>query len=518
MKCNYQNCNIEVVSGYEKCVLHREETNTGDGKIQLIENKEFYETLLEYIVDDIYKIGKHQGNYSKQQFMGFFTGGEGTTKQGVLDIIKTSEVCLVGINFPEKSKYDSWDCFELMTELQGVHFDSCRFSSTSLKFDKTKVFFQDCVFTKDWHLTNTPLLENVDGYMYQNCSYKGNVSLLFDEDQPHEIFYPVFNHCRFEKEILLENTRFMSNVFSNEMRQEFSDKVILMLYINNCSFDTGFFVRQKELESLIISQSQFKSEVWFLSCAIHNFKVSATDLNGVVDFQNSKFREFKLSHSVFKDFVSYEGCIFGTDEQKLSDAGSIFDFVTFLGFCSFRSATFKNGLDLRRTSMKESPIFLDAKIEPRNSDRETFRLVKQSFDKVGNYIEGNKYYIEEMGKYREELKTQKLSAERFIFEFYRICSSFGQSITRPILFILLVTLFHALLNYSFEQNWIYLLPSAFTVSLEFIAYGLNYITKNILPVNKFLVEGMEFLSLCFYILYTTLIWLIIIAIKRKTKR
>lgn len=514
MKCNYQNCNIEVVSGYEKCVLHREETNTGDGKIQLIENKEFYETLLEYIVEDIYKIGKHQGNYSKQQFMGFFTGREGTTKQGVLDIIKTSEVGLVGINFPEKSKYDSRDFFELMTELQGVHFDSCRFSSTSLMFDKTKVFFQDCVFTKDWHLTNTPLLENVDGYMYQNCSFKGNVSLLFDEDQPHEIFYPVFNHCRFEKEILLENTRFMSNVFLNEMSQEFSDKVILMLYINNCSFDTGLFVRQKEMGSLIISQSQFKSEVWFLSCAIHNFKVSGTDFNGVVDFQNSKFIDFRVSHSVFKDFVSFEGCKFGSNGHISSD----FDFVTFLGFCSFRATVFTNGLDLRRTSMKESPIFLDAEIEPRNSDRETFRLVKQSFDKVGNYIEGNKYYIEEMGKYREELRGKRWSSEKIIFDLYRVLSSYGQSVTRPLLFILLVALFHALLNYSFEQNWLYLLPSSFTGSLELIGYGLNYITKNILPVNKFLVEGMEFLSLFFYLIYTILIWLIILAIKRKTKR
>lgn len=497
------------------CILHREETNTGDGNIPLIENKEFYETLREYIVDKIYDISRNKGkNYSKEQFAAYFAAGKGLTKQGVIDIIKASEIHLKGINFPEESKSSAWNWVELLNELHGVHFDSCRFSSTSLKFDKTKVFFQDCVFTEDWHLTNTPLLENVDGYMYQNCSFKGNVSLLFDEDQPHEIFYPVFNHCRFGKEIFLENTRFLSHVFSKETDPFVPKKDKFLLLISNCSFEKGFFLREEELIIVLILKSQFNSEVWFQSCKVYGFELVATDFNGVVDFQNSKFIGFRVSHSVFKDFVSFEGCKFGSNGPVNSE----FDFVTFLGFCSFRATEFTNGLDLRRTSMKESPIFLDAKIEPRNSDRETFRLVKQSFDKVGNYIEGNKYYIEEMGKYREELRGQKWSSEKIIFELYRVLSSYGQSVTRPLLFILLVSLFHALLNYSFEQNWLYLLPSAFTGSLKLIGYGLNYITKNILPVNKFLVEGMEFLSLFFYIIYTILIWLIILAIKRKTKR
>ena len=57
--------------------------------------------------------------------------------------------------------------------------------------------------------------------------------------------------------------------------------------------------------------------------------------------------------------------------------------------------------DLENINLKESPNFLNTKIEPKNTNRETFRITKDSFDKIGNHIEANKFFVYEMKKHKE---------------------------------------------------------------------------------------------------------------------
>lgn len=69
-----------------------------------------------------------------------------------------------------------------------------------------------------------------------------------------------------------------------------------------------------------------------------------------------------------------------------------------------------------------------------------------------------------------------------------------------------------------EGNLLYnLVPSA-NEAISSVSNVLNGIAANIIPFKKLLREGMEFTSLVFYIIFASLIWQTIVAVKRHTQR
>ena len=47
---------------------------------------------------------------------------------------------------------------------------------------------------------------------------------------------------------------------------------------------------------------------------------------------------------------------------------------------------------------------------------------------------------------------------------------------------------------------------------------INFVAQSLLPFNKLLIEGIEALSLLFYVFFGVLSWLSIVAVKRLTRR
>lgn len=226
-----------------------------------------------------------------------------------------------------------------------------------------------------------------------------------------------------------------------------------------------------------------------------------------------------VRRSIFEDFTGFEKCEFGIkgDETKSKVE---FEYVTFLNFTNFRKAKFFNGLDFEHTNLKESPNFLNAEIDEKFTNRETFRIIKDSFDKIGNQIEANKYYSHEMRKYKEELKASKVkSPERLIFWFNERVSNFGSSIGRPLFLILSCAIIYYLLVLGYENNLLYKYSNEnLNDWLSKISYQLNIFAKGIPPYGRFLKEGMEFVTLIFHIFFLTFTWHFIVAVKRCTKR
>ena len=70
----------------------------------------------------------------------------------------------------------------------------------------------------------------------------------------------------------------------------------------------------------------------------------------------------------------------------------------------------------------------------------------------------------------------------------------------------------------YEKNYLYEFWEPANTYIKIFSSFLNDIVKNILPFKKILKEGMEFISLIFYIIFSTLIWQTIVALKRLTKR
>ncbi len=191
-----------------------------------------------------------------------------------------------------------------------------------------------------------------------------------------------------------------------------------------------------------------------------------------------------------------------------------------MDFSSFRGAKFSSGLDFSKTNLKDTPNFLNVDVSFKNTMRETFRIIKNSFDDAGNQIEANNFFIEEMKAYRKELKVNRGSwFERFILFSNRWISNFGGSYIMPIGWLVASIILYTVIihwhNSFFIRNEFFWHSSFNVLSIE-----ANNLAKNFLPFSRFLIDksGIEFISLFFYIWFAVLIWQIIVAVKRHTQR
>ena len=161
---------------------------------------------------------------------------------------------------------------------------------------------------------------------------------------------------------------------------------------------------------------------------------------------------------------------------------------------------------------------MNANINEKYSNRETFRIIKSSFDKIHNYIEANKYFAYEMKKYKEELKGTNKTQEKLILFLNEKISNYGQSYIWPIFYMIATSIIYYLLILGYENNILYEIHPSINGALEKISSFVNNVSKNISPFSKILKAGMEFVSLVFYIIFASLIWQTLVAVKRHTRR
>lgn len=190
-----------------------------------------------------------------------------------------------------------------------------------------------------------------------------------------------------------------------------------------------------------------------------------------------------------------------------------------MSFSNFRRTNFSSGLDFENSNLKEQPNFLKTKINPINTNRETFRVIKNSFDDVGNRLEANRFFVEEMSAYKKELNDGGDKWDRLIYRANEEISDFGRSYIKPsILLFLSLVIYTSLLSIhkSFFESYDYLLHPWF----DCLSIQVNEAAKNFLPFSRFLENssGIEFISLLFYIWFGILIWQIVVAVKRHTQR
>ena len=95
-------------------------------------------------------------------------------------------------------------------------------------------------------------------------------------------------------------------------------------------------------------------------------------------------------------------------------------------------------MDFENSNLKEQPNFLKTDISSKNTNRETFRIIKHSFDTSGNKIEANRFFVKEMQAYRKEVSKEKKCSERFIFFMNGFLSEFGGSYFKPILLLIIL--------------------------------------------------------------------------------
>jgi uncharacterized protein YjbI with pentapeptide repeats len=524
--CSVDSCTFDA--NYDcKCALHCEKSKYQDDRRSGV-LRDFYECLGRYIYDEIDTSQKEQITELYTDVMG--SGLPSVGYKMVLKLLGTdgggsalqptfsdTVVHFGDISFPDRDPRDTFDFFNLFKLLYGLHFDNSTIHFSSINLPKQKFFFQDCKFSNHWSINSYSILDDVASKtLFQNCVFEGDVSTAPEENSRDvlKIEHHLFNDCGFKKTLLIMRGEIKTNIFNNF---EGNEQILNELNISGGEFEGRFILNHAKIKTLKIRDVAFKSKFELKESYIEDADIYNVNFHKLFDAYQTEFSNFKISRSIFYDFTGFEKCKFGV-EYASSCQATEFEYVTFLNFANFRKAKFYNGLDFEHTNLKEPLNFLDAYIPPKNTNRETYRIIKHSFDKIGNQIEANKYFSYEMKKYKDELEESGSRSELIIYRFNEVISNFGASYLKPAVLMFVFAFTYYLLVLGYEDNVLYQFNNVTNKNIDWFATQMNLFAKGIPPYGKLLKEGMEFVTLLFHIIFLTCTWHFIIAVKRRTKR
>lgn len=505
-----------------------------------IEKNNFLDRLLDCLTDSLLAT-LNEGAVTKDSVKKYISG-ENRPEQLSSAIVRANEAkytVLSNFYFPDNSVSYK----HLFSHLRFIVFDNCTFESKEIDLHtyglgaSSNVFlYKNCHFVNDWNLLpytqsnydKSPDSSDYDAWakknsiianrevLYINCIFDGAVIKSY-KDTRCKIISPLFQNCQFKNNLSLSNTEFISPIFKNSTNYE---QTMNNLFINNCTINDKFALNKCDIKEFKTQNTVFEKKFEFKNCHVDNFNFSNTNFKKIADAYNTKFNKFNIRKTIFSDFVGFEKAIFAYKKESCEEKDLIatFTYVTFESISNFRYTKFNGGLDIEDINLTGSVNFLGTDIKPKNTNQETFRIIKHSFDKVGNYTEGNKYFSEEMRKYRNWAKKNGSMQDKIVLYCNHHMSHFGQSYWRPFWLIIAFSIIYYLLVLGYENNTLYIFSSETNYYIGFTIDIINGVAKSVLPVSKFLKEGMEFISLIFSTIFGALIWQLIIAVKRHTKR
>lgn len=510
-KCNNHSCNRTTFESSDYCVLHCEK-HTYSENISMLHD--FYNTLIDYIVGTIKKIEQTPDDLTLNLARKYLSEEEGSPE--IIKFFQNKIFSLDGILFPELSTQDSFNYELILKRVKGINFRNCRFMATSLSLSSDKILYDKCEFLQIWEIRNFSHDVSNSEVRYQNCHFRDDVEIVASTEHGDIVDIPIFKDCIFSQKLAIADMIINKNIFSNSYYTEIS---IGTLWIDRCIIQCDFILNNVNADSIFMENVTFKLKFEMKDSHISRiFEAKNSNFEGLFDVQGSKFGGFECLKCVFNNVVSFEYCAFSF-ERKNKEYMATFKYTTFLSFTSFRNSIFHLGLDLENANLKEAPNFLNIELLSDNTNRETLRIIKNSFDKIGNHIDANDFFVKEMKKYKQELSRQGGNwQERMILWFNEKASDFGQSYIKPIVWLLLIAMIYSGLIYAQENDYLYRIYTPFNNVFSWLSQSINNIAKNIIPFKSFAKEGMEFLSLIFYIIFASLTWQTIVAFKRHTKR
>lgn len=457
---------------------------------------------------------------------------ERADQDDLLEAIKDTVITVKGIHFPAIDTVELREDYHcLFAPIESLHFIDCHFYDEQIFTENiagrvfSKACFTGCTFHNDWHVTEGAAPKS-NPVLFDRCHFKKNV--IIDGLKVYSFsgsgYTSIFKNCHLNH-VSIKSALIDIELFEYSKEQPANLKSIKT---KNCTFDAKLTLANiKGVDSIEFSSTVFNKKCALINCQISKATIKNTNFNQLVDFYSSEFDQLYLQKSIFEDFVGFEKCQFGAKTSTSTEA-IMLNYVTFYSFINFRNAAFNQPLDLRNTNRKEQPNFLDARFSAsaaQNTDRETFRIIKQSFDAVGNRIEANKYFAQEMQAYRRELKKEAKEGngshwrERLLLWVNATASKHGQDYWRATLWFVAVIGMTALVIANDTYQW-FIAPPQVQYWLQFIAGPLNGFALGFLPLTT-VFEGREHLA--FFLFLATLslsgiTWHLLVAIRRHSKR
>lgn len=528
-KCAFNKCQNKSFGNLDKCALHcnKNDYHT-DWQSGLL--AEFKELLCNYVLSELAASDYRSGSLNRSQLDELIELAREKNDGSNGALIKAHMV-LSFIVFPQHDDRDFFDYSDVLCLFESIHFNYCEFYCTVLELNETQVFFQDCKFHTNWMLFNYKLLANIDDVIYQSCEFYLDVtSELVSDEARVKINNNQFDFgCVFHSKLSINNVDMDAELFSSRQLTEKYSLIIKELMLSNVRVGGKFIINNLEADSVRCEDIEFGGKFELKNSTVKNVLIYNANFAKVSDFFGSKFCFFKIYKSVFLAFSVFEKCQFGSKNTLESRQLAEFQYTTFFDFVSFRNTMFHSGLRIDEANFKMSANFLNTVIDDKFTNRESYRIIKHSFDSEGNRLEANRYYSLELKKYKEELYSKghvvrnkltksQVCQQRFVFFVNEFGSGFGQNFYKPVFLMICLTIVFAALLYAKENNWLYKIYPEFNHVFSSVSGFLNWLAKAMIPFRPLQVEGMEFLTIIFGVIFSVLIWLTITAVKMHTKR
>lgn len=213
--------------------------------------------------------------------------------------------------------------------------------------------------------------------------------------------------------------------------EELSKEVFYQITFRNVKFN--FFD---------LSGIKFEPNILFENCIFNNIlELTGTEFN-YLEFNNiTKAKDIYFSGMKVNGRFELNNCTFDNNVYfgflKFNDNAVFtktvfkeninFEYTTFEKLAIFKNSNFEKELNLEDAIFKDKTKFL--KLEANVANRETARIIKDSFEQQNNLIEANKFYALEMKQREKELSPKKDFFEWLVFKFYGLSSNHSQDWT-----------------------------------------------------------------------------------------
>lgn len=343
------------------------------------------------------------------------------------------------LNLFEKAFENHSENYSNKISLKDVHFPANSLLKLMYKLNKTDISIIRCKFYGDEELIlNKKDIESI--YFYKNTT---KYNFKFSEMQTKNLVIQACDFARLEISGSKINRFTISNYFL-EIEKE----------------------KQINIEEIFINRTE-----------IDNCNIAKIELN------NFYIKKSRISKMFFSELIG--------DNLILREN-------VFLDRLFFSNTKLQNCIDLETTSIPQNTIFFGLKFI-NLENRETARIIKDSFEKQNNIIEANKFYALEMEKREKELDFKKDFFEWLVFKIHRLSSNHSQDWLLALFWILSFTFTFLTMDFV---NTHYLTHTVDYILIDMIiflgfVYG-NYLIIEYEKINKFLYIGIYYIFYGFF--------------------
>jgi len=326
------------------------------------------------------------------------------------------------------------------------------------------------------------------------------ISLPEDFDEVDEI---EFTECNIDRRIIIT---------LNNLKDFYShDCSFLSFRINFWKIISFKFIKNTIIENIFWGfQSRLKT--------IEKFVFNNCDVKGQFYLSDTYFsKELFIQGTTFHSYPSF------FDHNKISDTCKVdFEYTNLTNFVfqdiNFKNISFKN-LDIDNAEFKNcewelitKKFFNRFKVQDENKvndktenlliNKNIYSKLKASFQKNSDYINSGKFYISEQESKKEISLKNKNYFEYLLLSLHKNISSYGESVSKPLILLLLLILISAsiylftgfnsgerLVDYRFALN----LDNT-TQTIKDFLQSIIFSIKNVVPFSvgtKFFLNGFD---------------------------